>query len=233
MAAPEAPILPPKAAKSPERLQQSVTIMVALIAATGAVAGFLSARESGRAGGEARVGLIAQTQASEQYIQVGRILDADFDYISEAEILAFTATEYDAAGLTDEADRARVLSVYLLTSTYGYGTYYTDTMIDDAVYGYATLGFDAIWAGYDQFRTDLYAEADAAQAEADQHFENATYAGRKGDGFLLSVLFMTTAAALGAVALATKSARLKLVDMAVVVSLFAVGLGNLLYTLLL
>gem|GEM_PF-4366075 len=72
---------------------------------------------------------------------MGRILDADFDYISEAEILAFTDTECDSASLTGDADRSRGLSKYLLTHTYGYySEYHTDAEVDVAVDDYLVVG---------------------------------------------------------------------------------------------
>lgn len=224
------PQILPRAQGEPERLTKVITVMVALIAATGAISAFLSARESGAAGAATRAGLAAQTRASEQHITAGRILDADFDYISEAEILAFTGTEYDASGLTEDADRTRLLAEFLLTHTYGYGVYYTDAMITESVDQYATLGFDAIWDGYGTFRDDLNAEVDATQAEADQYLTNASVAGGRAEGFLLTITFLAVAGALGAVALATKSPRLKGIAFTIMVALYSLSLANLVYT---
>ena len=225
------PIVGQRPAKDPERFTQTVVVFVALIAATGAVAGFLSAREAGQAGADTRAGLAAQSRASEQHITVGRILDADFDYISEAEILAFTATEYDSAGLTEDADRSRGLSRYLLTHTYGYySEYYADAEIGVAVDDYLVVGFDAIWAAYGAFRDDLNAEVTNAQAVADQHLANASYAGRRSEGFLLTVAIVAVAAALGTVAVATKLPRVKVIVVVVVLALYSIGLLNLVVT---
>jgi len=221
----------PATAKEPEPLQKAVTVIVAIIAATGAMTGFLNAQESGRASGATRAGLAAQSRASEQHITNGRILDADFDYISEAEILAFSATEYDAVGQTADAERARLLSRFLLTHTYASSNYYTDASIDEAVDQYAIVGFNAIWSGYGEFRDVLFAETAALQAAADEHLANASIAGRRAEGFLLSIALMAVAVSIGAVALVTKSPRWKLVDLAMVATFSSLALANVAFTI--
>lgn len=230
--APQTPQAP--APKEPERLQKIVTVLVALIAATGAMTGFLHTQESGRAGAATRAGLVAQSQASEQEITHGRVLDQDFDYIIEAESLAFSADQYDAAGQPADANRSRALGRYLLGATYNYAytDYYSDADADDAVYLYGTVGFGVIWAAYERYRDDLAVESAAAQATADRHFANASFAGRRADAYVLSIALMAAAVSMGAVALTVKSPRWKLVNLAVVATFYSGALANIGVTIL-
>src|SRR3972149_1123322 len=90
---------PPSPAEAPgrgDRLTKGITVFIAFIAATAVVCGFLNNLESSRGKQETTAGLAAQSLASERSIQVGRIFDADFDYLVDAEVHAFIASELDA-----------------------------------------------------------------------------------------------------------------------------------------
>jgi len=82
--------------------------------------------------------------------------------------------------------------------------------------------FDAIWATYGAFRDDLNAAVAEAQAVADQHPANASYAGRRSEGFLLMVAI---------VVVATRLPRVKAVAVVVVLALYSTGLLDLVLTL--
>jgi len=221
------------AAKRQDRLTKVITVVVAVIAATTVLSGFLNTLESGQASGETRAGLAAQSRASERSLQVGRIFDADFDYISAAEVHAFTASEFDAQGFVDDAARERAIALYLLQSTYGYAVgYYSDTLVQNAVDAYDTTGFGDVWDAFVTYTDDLQVEVDAQQAEADLRLGTASDAGRRAERFTLSAVLMAVAVAVSTVALSTDSKRLRLADLVLIAILYALGSANLLWTLL-
>jgi len=222
----------PPGAKRQDRLTKVITVVVAVIAATAVLSGFLNTLESGRASGETRAGLAAQSRASERSIQVGRIFDADFDYISAAEVHAFTASEFDAQGFVDDAARERAIALYLLQSTYGYADgYYSDTLVQNAVDAYDTTGFADVWDAFVTYTDDLQVEVDAQQAEADLRLATASDAGRRAERFTLSAVLMAVAVAVSTVALSTESRRLRYADLGLVFALYASGWVNLGLTL--
>jgi len=221
----------PESPKPPDRLTKRITVVIAVIAASTVVCGFLNNLESGRASQETRTGLAAQSLASERSLEVGRIYDADFDYLSTAEVRAFLATELDAESLVPEAERERAIALYLLRSTYGYGDgYYSETAVQEAVYGYQDMGFENMWGLFSTYVETLQADVDAKRATADSHLAAASDAGQKATGFTLSAVLMAVAVALGTVALATESKALRFADLGVIAVLFALGWANLVWT---
>lgn len=196
----------PEGLKPADRLAKMITIVAAGIAASVVGCGFLAAMESGRANSENRAGVLAHNLASERALQVGRIADADYDYIAGAELGAFRASEFEARGLVQEADIERATSVYLLQSTYCYTDgYYTDAELEEAVYAYDTVGFTQVWSAYTTYADDLQAQVDAERAAADAHLQAGAAAGREADTLTLSVVLMGMAIALSTVALTTAS----------------------------
>jgi len=224
---------PQEAPKRQDRLAKIITVLVAAIAATAVVGGFLNSLESARANQETRAGLAAQARASERSLEVGRVVDADFDYIVSAEVHAFTASEFDAQGFGEDAGRERSIAVFLLQSTYGYvDGYYLAAVLEAAVYDYDTSGFNQVWTAYTTYTDDLLADVGAQQAEAEAHLVAASDAGRKAGGFTLSAVLMAVAVALGTVALSTDSKRMRQADIVLIASLYALGWANLVWTLL-
>ncbi len=230
--------VPSGPAEASDAMSKAITVIIAIIAATGVFSGYLNTLESSREGDETRSGLQAQSQASETSIQRSAVIDADFDYISSAEIHTFTAYQFEAQGLTGDADREKAIAEYILRSTYGAAgvyadrAYYTEAMIVEAVEQYLTAGFDTLWLAWGEYTTYLQVEADAKQAAADAHLVNASNASRRGDGFMLSAVLMALAVAMGTMALVTRSAALRVTDIAIIATLYALGLANLLLTFL-
>ncbi|MGI0150156.1 MAG: hypothetical protein ACREDF_11580 [Thermoplasmata archaeon] len=214
------------------RLTKVITVVVAVIAATAVLSGFLNTIESGRASGETRAGLAAQSRASERSIQVGRIFDADFDYISAAEVHAFTASEFDLRGLVDDAARERAIALYLLQSTYGYAAgYYSDALVENAVDAYDTTGFGDVWDAFSSYSDDLQIDVDNQQGEANMHLADASEAARRAARFTLRTVLMAVAVAVSTVALSTESKRLRYADLGLVIALYTSGWVNLALTL--
>ena len=224
----------PSPAEAPgrgDRLTKGITVFIAFIAATAVVSGFLNNLESSRVNQETRAGLAAQSLASERSIQVGRIFDADFDYLVDAEVHAFIASELDAQSLFDDAARERAIALYLLQSTYGYADgYYSDALVENAVDAYGTVGFDGVWDAFTGYADELQAEVDARQLEADAHLAAASDAGRRASGFILSTVLMAVAVSISPVALASPLRALRLWDLAIITALYAIGGLNLAWT---
>ena len=222
-----------EAAKRQDRVAKVVTVLVAVIAATAVVCGFLNSLESARANEKTRAGLAAQARASERSLEVGRVVDADFDYIVAAEVRAFTASELDAQGFAEDAGRERSIALFLLQSTYGYAdAYYLAAVLESAVYDYDTSGFNQVWNAYTTYADDLLADVEAQQAVAEAHLVAASDAGRKAGSFTLSAVLMAVAVALGTVALSTESKRMRQADLVLIASLYGLGWANLVWTLL-
>jgi len=221
----------PEAPKHQDRLTKRITFLVAVIAASTVVCGFLNNLESGRVSQETRTGLAAQSLSSERSLEVGRIFDADFDYINTAEVHTFLATELEAQSLVSEAERERAVAMYLLRSTYGYGdSYYSDMVMEDAVYRYNVAGFDNMWAAFSTYAGTLQADVDAKRAMGDAHLAAANDAGQRATGFMLSAVLMAVAVALGTVALVTEAKVLRYSDLVVIAILYALGWANLAWT---